>query len=392
LERLVVTEELQHLKAKDTITLNKEGRSAYWNTWKQENYDLLVNQLGYKTTIAHFLHGLFFAPSFSKATVPKLQTVFMADACHLNFEKYTMFSCYGVTANANMSPVGFAIVFGNENASSWKDFWHFILPTHPSNDRGDVTMISDQDKVIKSTIEEERQLVGHFFCSWHQRKNIIVQCGGAGGRVPYSALWTFNKLSDCRSVKQWERERDQYFPHMHQKDIQYLNSVPDASQYAVKRCKESENIYMFHRTMLQGSDSMNVVNREICSRLVVCPVNATMLCLKAECNRFQSQQLATWSNSNELTPRGEQEHKEVFDGINYRDFTINLQDRGNDCWEFSVLRNIAGGRMSNLVTIPKVPMKGSYFGRCTCGLTQCNAIPCEHTAAVVVSSQIPALT
>jgi hypothetical protein len=117
-ERLVVSEELQHLKAKDNSTLNKEGRSAYWNTWKLENYDLLVNQLGYKTTIAHFLHGLFFAPSFSKATVPKLQTVFMADACHLNFGKYTMFSCYGVTANANMLPVGFAIVFGNKKASS----------------------------------------------------------------------------------------------------------------------------------------------------------------------------------------------------------------------------------------------------------------------------------
>jgi hypothetical protein len=102
--------------------------------------------------------------------------------------------------------------------------------------------------------------------------------------VPYSALWTFNKLSKCRSVKQWERERDRYFPHMHPKDLQYLNSIQDASQYAVKRCEESENIYMFHRTTSQGSDSMNSVNSKIRSRLAVCPVNATMLCLKAECN------------------------------------------------------------------------------------------------------------
>jgi hypothetical protein len=165
--------------------------------------------------------------------------------------------------------------------------------------------------------------------------------------VPYSALWTFNKLSKFCSVAQWERERDRYFPHMHQKDLQYLNSIPDASQHAVKHCEESENIYMFHRTTSQGSESMNAVNREIHSRLAVCPVNATMLCLKAECNRFQSQQLAAWSSSNELTPRGEQEYNKVFDGINYRDFTINLQDHGNDCWEFSVLRNVAGGRMSN---------------------------------------------
>jgi hypothetical protein len=168
-ERLVFSEELQRLKAKDNSTLDKERGSAYWNTWKKENYDLLVNQLGYKTTIGHFLHGLFFAPSFSKATVPELQTVFMADACHLNFGKYTMFSCYGVTANTNMSPVGFAIIFGNENASSWKDFWHFFLRTHLSINRGDVTINSDQDKGIKSAIEEELQLVGHLFCSWHRR-------------------------------------------------------------------------------------------------------------------------------------------------------------------------------------------------------------------------------
>jgi hypothetical protein len=93
-ERLVVSKELLHLKAKENSTLDKEGRSAYWNTWKKENYDLLVNQLGYKTTKGHFLHGVFYVSSFSKATVPELQTVFMVDACHLNFGKYTMFSCH----------------------------------------------------------------------------------------------------------------------------------------------------------------------------------------------------------------------------------------------------------------------------------------------------------
>jgi hypothetical protein len=45
-DHLVVSKELLCLKAKDNSTLNKEGRSAYWNTWKKENYNLLVNQLG----------------------------------------------------------------------------------------------------------------------------------------------------------------------------------------------------------------------------------------------------------------------------------------------------------------------------------------------------------
>ncbi len=149
---------------------------------------------------------------------------------------------------------------------------------------------------------------------------------------------------------------------------------------------------MFHQTTLQGSEVMNVGNQEICSRIAMCPVNATMLSIKAECNWFILQQAAAWSSSNELTPCGKQEYKEVFDGVNYHDFSINLVDCGNDGWELSVLRNVAGGRMTNTVTIPKVPTKGSYFGRCTCGLAQHNAILCEHMATVVVSSRIPALS
>jgi hypothetical protein len=80
-----------------------------------------------------------------------------------------------------MSLVGFAIIFGNENASSWKDFLRFFLCMHPLINRGEVTIILDQDKGIKSAIEEILQSVGHFFCSWHQHKNIVLQCGRAGG-------------------------------------------------------------------------------------------------------------------------------------------------------------------------------------------------------------------
>jgi hypothetical protein len=143
---------------------------------------------------------------------------------------------------------------------------------------------------------------------------------------------------------------------------------------------------MFHRTTSQGSEGMNGVNQEICSRIAVCPINAAMLSIKAECKWFRLQHAAAWSSSNELTPHGKKEYKDVFDGVNYRDFSINLVDRGNDEWEFSVLRNVVGGIMTNTVTIPKVPTKGSYFGRCTCGLAQRDAIPCKHMAAVVVSS------
>ncbi len=195
---------------------------------------MLVNQLGFKTQASQFLHGVFFTPSFLQKTVPKLQTLFMADACHLNFGKYTMFACYGVTANANMLPVGFAIIFGNENGASWKEFWRFIVRMHPSINRADITIVTDQEKGSKGAIEEVMQSVGHFFCSWHRCKNIILQCGGSSGRIPYSALWVYNKLVECRSVEHFNKLWDQYFPQMNSKDLQYLNSVPNTWQYAVK--------------------------------------------------------------------------------------------------------------------------------------------------------------
>ena len=52
----------------------------------------------------------------------------------------------------------------------------------------------------------------------------------------------------------------------------------------------------------------------------------------------------------------------------------------------------AKSRVGGTVTILKEPIRGSYFGKCMCGLDTRDAVPCEHMAAVVVSSCIPMLT
>jgi len=253
-------------------------------------FALLINQLGYKNQATRFLHGVFFTHSFLQKTVPELQTLFMADACHLNFGKYTMFTCYGITANANMSPVGFAIIFGNENSASWKEFWRFIVRTHPSINRTNVTIVTDQDKGSMGAIEELVLAVGHFFCAWHRRKNIIKQCGGSRGPVPYSALWVYNKLMKCWSVVHLDKLRDWYFPLMYtSRDLQYLNNIVDHAQYPVKRCKQ-EGAYMYHRQTSQGSEVMNVANINLPAPTAVCPVNAVMLTIKTECHCFKTQQ------------------------------------------------------------------------------------------------------
>jgi hypothetical protein len=89
-ERLVVSEELLRLKANNE-TMSMEERRSFVQDWMKTNKYLLVSQLGSKKEGLRFVHGVFFSPSFSTKTVPELQRLFMADACHLNFGKYTLF-------------------------------------------------------------------------------------------------------------------------------------------------------------------------------------------------------------------------------------------------------------------------------------------------------------
>ena len=195
------------LKHLDNSTLDKDERFAFIAKWKKYHRELLMEQLGPKCVDVNFLHGIFFAPSFLQATVPELQRLVMADACHLNFGKYTLFSCYGITANANMCPVGFAIIFGNENLLSWKEFWKFIIELHPCLNETDVTIVSDQDKGLFSAITEEVPEAVNFHCSFHRSQNIVKMCGTKSGNKVYLALWVYNRLLQCRSVAQLEREK-----------------------------------------------------------------------------------------------------------------------------------------------------------------------------------------
>jgi hypothetical protein len=168
IERLVISEEMLHWKRADNSTLSANNRKAFIVKWKVNNGELLHEQLGPKDVdVVQFLHGTFFTPCFFQATVPKLQRLIMSNACHLNFGKYTLFSCYGVTANANMFPIGFAIIFGNKNAVSWKEFWTFVGDIHLCLNQMDMTIVTDQDMGQQSAIRDVMMNAGQFHCSYH---------------------------------------------------------------------------------------------------------------------------------------------------------------------------------------------------------------------------------
>ncbi len=122
-EKIIIADEVLPWKEAHLEEFAPNDSRAFVSKWMNDNSEILVKQLGWKFDNVSFLDGILFAPLFAQRTVPHLQKTYMADACHLNFGKYTLFSCYGVTANSNMSPVGFAIKFGNENTSNWTKFW-----------------------------------------------------------------------------------------------------------------------------------------------------------------------------------------------------------------------------------------------------------------------------
>ena len=314
----------------------------------------------------------------------------MADACHLNFGKYTLFCCYGVTANANMFPVAFGIVFGNENGDSWGEFWEYVRKLHPSMDMGDVTIITDQDKGQMNAIADWMPDAGHFHCSHHRRGNIVKNCGGGGGKTKYSALWMYNKLMGCRTVEQIEAAKNTCFLQMARKDIVYLNKLADTSQYPASRCNMRDDVYMYHQQASAGAESMNAANFSVRQRTSVDLNNAMLLLLELECKRYRKHQAEAWNRDSVLTSRGILEFDESFNDLNHTQFRMTVTER-EDVWVCLVKRiDILGQEYA--VTIPKEPVRRSHFGRCTCGVDRKDAAPCEHMAAVAASSRLPGVT
>ena len=124
------------------------------------------------------------------------------------FGKYTLFSCYGITANGNMSPV--VIVFENENGTTWKEFGEFVNGIHLLMNLTDMTIVTDQDKGQKFTIKDIMDKTGHFHFLHHCRGDIIKMCGLNSRSTIYSALWVYDCVVGCQTVETVERENFQY--------------------------------------------------------------------------------------------------------------------------------------------------------------------------------------
>ena len=121
-------------KAKGLIQFDgiNEGK-AFWKNWKEENAVFLAESLRIKGAGEDkFLSGILVSTSSSKSKFRTMQELVQADGAHTSFGKYTLFSGYTMTANANMSSVAFGILFDSENIENWTLFWDFVSKVHPT--------------------------------------------------------------------------------------------------------------------------------------------------------------------------------------------------------------------------------------------------------------------
>jgi hypothetical protein len=124
----VLKEEMDRKKA-DKQSMTRQEKVEYVNNWKKENNIFLCDTLGLEDG-PQYKYGYLHSPSTSKKQVPFLQEVLQADAAHMSFGNYTLYSVNVTTANGTMSALRFAMLFGIKGKESWSHFWKFIKKTH----------------------------------------------------------------------------------------------------------------------------------------------------------------------------------------------------------------------------------------------------------------------
>ena len=123
-------------------------------------------------------------------------------------------------------------------------------------------------------------------------------------------------------IEEIKKVKEMYYPQMKQLHIDCLKSLADHEQYPAARCSLTLGTLMYQHSSSQMVEAMNNVNKRIhvCSSIDI--INATILLLKMEAERFERQRQLAANSTSFLTPKGSflqsnitsnaKEHKENF--------------------------------------------------------------------------------
>lgn len=181
---------------------------------------------------------------------------------------------------------------------------------------------------------------------------------------------------------------------MQQGDIDYLESVRDHEQYPAARCEMNRHVKMYQRSSSQMAESMNRANTRMRVRSSVDLVNATLLLLQMESERFEKQKEYAISCESLLTPRGCNLRTEVLTKVKESDENFRVRvtrmEAEDPIYYECIVRGGKGG--ANRIEVADEPDYGFYEVTCDCGVVETQCVPCVHVMAVVKSKLVPHLT
>ncbi len=148
-----------------------------------------------------------------------------------------------------------------------------------------------------------------------------------------------------------------------------------------------EGIYMYQQSASSAVELMNAANKEMRACTAVDALNATLLLIRLECNSFQRMKQEAWGDDSGLTPREKDEYDSTYTDLFSHHYSYNVTNVETH-WQVRVQRNNVERAEPQYVRFPKEAVNGSFFGICTCGADKTDAVPCEHMAAVALSSRL----
>ena len=183
----------------------------------------------------------------------------------------------------------------------------------------------------------------------------------------------------------------------------YLDSVEDHEQFPAVRCdkalrEEGVHVCMYGRTSSSGVESMNRANNEIRQRTAVDILNAALVLIKNESERFDrnkndAHKVAVWATTPPLTQKRMNLMDEIFRKCDPSMYRIHLTE--HETFHSFVVSKLSASFREYILRIPKTAEEehhGSRFGMCTCGFPSKEGLPCNHMVAIVKSGQIPDLS
>ena len=206
-----------------------------------------------------------------------------------------------------------------------------------------------------------------------------------------SALWMFEQLMSCKTIEEIKWKKDKYYKRMIQEDIDYLELVPDHEQYPAARLELAENSVMYQRSSSQIVEAMNNANKRMRVRSGVDLVNATLLLLSMESERYDRQRTCAMNCGTMLTPKGNALRSSVLENLKEFDDDFGLAVKKEESQYNLCVRGKTTG-VHDLVIVGEPDYYGVYEHSCTCGVVEKDGVPCVHVMALVKSKSLPFLT